>query len=121
MAYYAYQAGYCEYGPCEAYIGLVETDGGRQRQYCSDRCKQAAYRERRKEVFRNKCLLRNTELRDYWQEQNITGSLLAALQDILVEHGKAAAKAATDAVLLAQKLAGEDQVRNERLKAFGLY
>jgi endogenous inhibitor of DNA gyrase (YacG/DUF329 family) len=118
MTYYAYQAGDCE--QCGKEIGLIETDGGRQRQYCSDRCKMIAYRTRHKQEYRNKCLLRNTELRDYWQEHHVSGQVLVMLQNILVEHGKAAAKDATDTVLLALKLAQSDQERLTRLQAFGM-
>lgn len=99
MPYYAYNAGNC--GNCGKRIGLIETYGGRQRQYCNDSCKVAAHRKRHYDEKRNKCLLRNGELRDFWQEKNITGPLLLKLQNILVEHGKQAAKDATDAVLLA--------------------
>ena len=120
MAYYAYEAGYCDYGPCQNYIGMVETYGGRQRRYCSDKCKVAAYRERKKEEYRHKVLLRNTELRDYWQENQVSGQILFLLQDILVEHGKAAARAATDTVLTALKLAKEDQHRLAKLRSLGL-
>ena len=118
MPYYAYMAGDCEH--CGRELGMIEVEGGRQRQYCSDRCKMAAYRARRQEEYRNKCLLRNTELRDYWKENHLDGQVLALLQEILVAHGKAAARTATDAVLLAQKLASSDQARIERLRAFGL-
>lgn len=43
----------------------------------------------------------NSELRDYWQEHGIRGEVLLRLQEILLQHGKAAARAATDAVLVA--------------------
>jgi len=43
----------------------------------------------------------NSELRDYWQEHGVRGEVLLRLQEILLQHGKAAARAATDAVLVA--------------------
>jgi len=43
----------------------------------------------------------NSELRDYWHEHGIRGEVLLRLQEILLQHGKAAARAATDAVLVA--------------------
>src|SRR5947209_19826905 len=78
MPYYAYVAPMCGY--CGKEQGLVEVEGGRQRLYCSDRCKVAAYRQRNQHKKRNMILLRNTELRDYWQENGIEGELLTSLQ-----------------------------------------
>jgi hypothetical protein len=46
-------------------------------------------------------LLRNALLQEYWLDNGIGGDLLASLQDILVNHGKEAARAATDAALIA--------------------
>ncbi len=102
MADYAYMAGFCGY--CGADMGLIDQAGGRNRQYCNDAHKQAAHRKRKEEEKRNKVLLRNGELSEYWQEHGITGAILSKLQDILVEHGKDAARAATDAVILARHL-----------------
>src|SRR5262249_37504755 len=102
MPYYAYMAGFCGY--CGANLGLIEQDGGRNRHYCNDAHKQAAHRRRKEEEKRNTILLRNGELQDYWQEHGITGVILSKLQDILVSHGKDAARAATDTVILARQL-----------------
>jgi hypothetical protein len=101
-AYYAYMAGFCGY--CGADMGLVDQAGGRNRQYCNDAHRQAAYRKRREGDKRNAVLLRNGELSEYWQEHGITGAILSKLQDILISHGKDAALAATDAVILARQL-----------------
>lgn len=54
----------------------------------------------------------NSELREYWQEHNLRGEVLLRLQEILLQHGKAAARAATDAVLVAltaQEQAGSQE------------
>ena len=102
MPYYAYQAGDC--GHCGKSIGLQEVYGGRQRLYCSDKCRKAAYRARKEREARLALLQYNSELCQFWQENRIEGQVLASLQDILVEHGKAPALAATNAVLLALKV-----------------
>ncbi len=102
MPYYAYQAGDC--GHCGKPMGLQEVDGGRQRQYCSDRCRKAAHRTKKQRAARLALLQYNSELRQLWEENEIQGPVLSHLQDILVEHGKAAAKDATETVVLACKL-----------------
>lgn len=102
MPYYAYQAGNCEF--CGEPIGLVETDGGRQRRYCSDKHRKAAHRARKLREQRRALLQYNSELCQFWEENEITGPVLAHLQDILVEHGKQAARDATETVILACKL-----------------
>lgn len=61
MAYYQYVAGSCP--GCGKYLGLLEAQGGRHREYCSDACKQAAYRERKAEN-RNSGSLRKSIERD---------------------------------------------------------
>jgi hypothetical protein len=85
-------------------MGLVDQAGGRNRQYCNDAHKTAAYRKRKKEQGRDTILQYNSDLREYWQDSLITGPVLAKLQGILVTHGKDAARAATDAVILARQL-----------------
>jgi hypothetical protein len=99
MVYYSYIGGFCSH--CGTELGLIEQAGGRNRQYCNDGCKQAAYRKRKEEDKRNNILLRNQLLQEYWQLHDINGELLASLQNILVNHGKEAARAATDAALVA--------------------
>jgi len=94
--------GFCQY--CGQDLGLIDQAGGRNRQYCNDAHRQAAYRKRREGDKHNAVLLRNGELQDYWDEHGITGAILARLQDILVNHGKDAARAATEAVILARQL-----------------
>ena len=47
MAYRVYRAGSCRY--CGKDLGVVEQNGGRDRQYCSPAHRQAACRRRRKE------------------------------------------------------------------------
>lgn len=104
MTYRAYQGGFCGYSQCRKELGFLEANGGRSREYCNDKCRQAAYRERKYLDRYYKILAYNTELRDYWNEHSIDGALLIALQEILVTHGKEAALAATNAVLLAIQL-----------------
>jgi hypothetical protein len=102
MAYYAYMAGFCRY--CGEDLGLIDQAGGRMRQYCNNACKQNAYLRRRDGEKRQAIILRNGELSDCWADNGITGMVLSKLQDILVEHGKDAARAATDVVILARQL-----------------
>jgi hypothetical protein len=99
MSYYCYVGGFCGY--CGNELGLIEQSGGRNRQYCNDACKQSAHRKRKETDKRNTVLLRNTILQEYWTDNGIEGDLLVRLQDILVNHGKEAARAATDAALIA--------------------
>lgn len=47
MVYRVYQAGCCKH--CGRDLGVVEQEGGRDRQYCSGQCRQAAYRERKRD------------------------------------------------------------------------
>lgn len=56
MAYRVYHAGNCQ--GCGVDLGVIEQNGGRDRKFCSDRCKQAAYRRKRKGDKRNGGLLR---------------------------------------------------------------
>lgn len=102
MPYYAYMGGICGY--CGTDLGFIDQAGGRNRHYCNDACKQAAYRRRKEGEKRQATLLRNGELQGYWAEHGITGAILTKLQDILFNHGKDAARAATDAVILARQL-----------------
>lgn len=101
MPYYSYFGGDC--GHCGDSIGIQEVYGGRQKIYCSDKCRKAAYRARKEQQARLAMLRYNSELRDYWQENGIEGKVLAMLQDILIAHGKDAAKDATNVVLAALK------------------
>ena len=101
VIYRSYNGGSCQNPDCGEPLGYIETDGGRDRLYCNDACRVAAYRKRKREKDRAATLRYHTELRDYWQEHGIRGEVLLRLQEILLQHGKAAAKAATDAVLVA--------------------
>jgi hypothetical protein len=95
-------AGFC--GFCGTDLGLIDQAGGRNRHYCNDAHRQAAYRKRKDGDKRNAVLLRNGALSEYWQDSLITGAVLAKLQDILVEHGTDVARKATEAVILAKQL-----------------
>ena len=61
----------------------------------------AHHRKQQREKQRAAILQYNSELRDYWQEHGIRGEVLLRLQEILLQYGKQAARAATDAVLVA--------------------
>ena len=105
MPYYAYMAGFCQNPNCGKELGLIDQTGGRNRRYCNDTCKMAAYRNRLKQRNREQVLKYNTILRDYWQETGITGEVLTRLQNMLVSYGQDAARYATDTVLIAVKQA----------------
>lgn len=109
MPYYAYMAGFCRNPDCGKDLGLIDQAGGRNRKYCNDSCKIAAFRYRKKQRNREGILEYNTILRDYWQENEITGEVLTRLQDMLVEYGSEVAKHATDTVLIAIKQTREKQ------------
>lgn len=98
MAYRIYHALDCaSCGQCQ---GFVENDG-RERRSCSDKCRQAAYRERRKRALRHAALLRNGPLEQRWKSVGITGDLREGLRTLSLASGEAAATLATEAVLLA--------------------
>lgn len=97
MAYRMYNALDCEY--CHKAQGLID-GSGRERRYCSQRCRQAAYRQRQQEK-RNAQELRSSALEQRWYLACIGGELLQKLRAIYVAHGESAAALATDAVLLA--------------------
>jgi hypothetical protein len=99
--YRSYYGGRCQNPACGEELGLIETEGGRDRQYCSDKCRVAAHRAREREKHREQVLQYNSELRDYWKEHGIRGEVLLRLQEILLQYGKPAAKAATNVVLVA--------------------
>jgi hypothetical protein len=103
VVYRSYYGGSCQNPACGADLGYIETDGGRDRLYCNDACRVAAHRKRKSAEKRAAILQYNAELREYWYEHRIEDQLLAMLQEILIKHGKAAARAATDAVLFAQR------------------
>jgi hypothetical protein len=107
MPYYAYQGGSCAYPGCSHEIGLVEVAGGRQKLYCSDVCRKKAHYEAQKRLKRMQELRYNSELRELWQEFQIEGKLLDALQEMLLKYGKVVAMDATQTVILAQKLMGK--------------
>ncbi len=109
--YRSYMGGNCENPACDAYLGHIETEGGRDRHYCSDKCRVAAHRARQREKKRAATLQYHAELRAYWQEHGLHGEVLARLQEILLQHGKKAARAATDAVLVA--LAAAEQAGSQ--------
>jgi hypothetical protein len=99
----SYNAGFCK--NCGEWIGYIEVDGGRTREYCNNnnKCKMAHHRAQKREEKRAAILRYNSELRDFWYENKIEGQLLTMLQEILFQHGKKAALAATNAVLFARK------------------
>jgi hypothetical protein len=107
----AYNAGDCQH--CGEPLGYIEADGGRDRLYCNNRgkCKVAHHRKLAKEKKREQILQYHGELRHYWQEHGIRGEVLSRLQEILIQHGRKAAKAATDAVLVA--LAANEQAGSQ--------
>lgn len=107
----SYNGGSCQNPDCGDYIGYIEADGGRDRLYCSDKCRVAAYRKRQREKKREAILQHHGELRDYWKLHGIRGEVLARLQEILLQYGKKAARAATDAVLVA--LAAAEQAGSQ--------
>ncbi len=105
-----YYAGHCRNPLCGQELGQwgwIEADGGRNRLYCDDNCKVAAHRYRKRETERAKTLQYHGDLRDYWQRNNLDGEVVLKLQAILLDHGKDAALAATETVLLA--LSGQQE------------
>jgi hypothetical protein len=111
----SYQGGFCR--QCNAELGYIEADGGRDREFCDNngKCRVAYHRARKREEKRQQVLHYHAELREYWKLHGIRGEVLFRLQEILLQHGKAAARAATNAVLVAcaaQEQAGNnEQVR----------
>lgn len=97
--YRSYIGGDCQ--NCGEPLGLIETEGGRDRHYCNATCRVQHHRKQQREQNRAAALQFNSELRDYWQEHGVRGEVLLRLQEILLQYGKAAARAATDAVLVA--------------------
>ena len=97
--YRSYMGGNCE--NCDEPLGLIEVEGGRDRHYCNTSCRVQHHRKLQREKKRDATLQYNSELREYWQEHGIRGEVLLRLQEILLQHGKAAARAATDAVIVA--------------------
>jgi len=97
--YRSYMGGNCQ--NCNEPLGFIEIEGGRDRHYCNARCRVAHHRKQQREKQRAAILQYNSELRDYWQEHGIRGEVLLRLQEILLQYGKQAARAATDAVLVA--------------------
>lgn len=59
MAYRVYIAGDCQF--CGTPLGEIEQDGGRDRCYCSSRCRQAAYRKRKREKRHTGVLRKDVE------------------------------------------------------------
>jgi len=107
--YRSYMAGDC--ANCGQWLGFIETEGGRDRHYCNATCRVQHHRKQQREKNRAATLQFNSELRDYWQEHGIRGEVLLRLQEVLLQHGKAAARAATDAVLVA--LAAQEQTGSQ--------
>lgn len=98
MAYRMYNALDCEY--CHKEQGLID-GSGRERRYCSQRCRQAAYRQRQQQKRNAEVLRNNSALEQRWYLASIGGELLQKLRAIYIAHGESAAALATDAVLLA--------------------
>jgi len=97
--YRSYIGGNCE--NCDEPLGFIETEGGRDRHYCNARCRVQHHRKQQREKQRAATLQFNSELREYWLEHGVRGEVLLRLQEVLLQHGKAAARAATDVVLVA--------------------
>lgn len=93
MPYYTYDAGFCAW--CGQDMGLVEQWGGRNRRYCSNACKQKAYRARRKAYNVSCAVRRYAHLVREWRKRY--GDAVAdRLLLILENHGVEAARAAED-------------------------
>lgn len=105
MSYYSYYAPTCAF--CGNEQGLVEVNGGRQRTYCSDRCRKAASRKRQRTAKRDAEARRNTELRDVWNEYEIHDQLREMLLAMLFKYGKEVTMDATNAVIQAQIACGK--------------
>ena len=98
MAYRMYNALDCEY--CHKAQGLID-GSGRERRYCSPKCRQAAYRQRQQQKRNTQMLFNAPALAQRWYTAGIGGELLQKLRAIYIAHGESAAALATDAVLLA--------------------
>ena len=103
MAYYAYYA-VCEW--CGRDLGMLEQEGGRQRRYCSNACRQAAYRERRRKGKRNREVLRNAHLVEGWRKAGL-GPVLPRLERMMREYGPQAAEEAAGIALDVAKVVRE--------------
>ena len=98
MGYRSYMGEFCKH--CGQSLGFIEVEGGRLRRYCNDACRKAASRKRLK---RDNALSRYEYLVSLWDEHCLAGDLRRKLEDILIKHGKEAAKDSTEAVLAAIK------------------
>jgi hypothetical protein len=76
---------------------------GRARVFCDNKnkCKQAYHRQQEREQRRADTLQQHEALRQFWQEHHIDEGtpLLDLLQNILIDQGEEAARAATEAIL----------------------
>jgi hypothetical protein len=74
---------------------------GRDRLYCDNKgkCKQAHHRQKQQEQQRAAILQEHSALCEDWQAHQIGGELLELLQNILIEKGEEAARAASAAIL----------------------
>ncbi len=79
---------------------FIETQGGRDRRYCSPACKQAAYRKRKDGAKRNNRVLRNENLLARLSENGFSEAAMSKLRDILGQFGPDATQAAADLALL---------------------
>lgn len=98
MAYYAYYETCEQCGVFMGEHGMVEQEGGRRRHYCSNACRQRAYRERKA-----KPALRNTDLLRFEQHaKNYLGDGVARhLVGMAKTHGLPAAQRACEVAIIA--------------------
>ena len=110
MAYYAYYA-VCEH--CGRDLGMLEQEGGRQRRYCSNACRQAAYRDRKKREKRNSSALRYRYLVKGWRDAGLGEKVVSRLVEMLHTYGPQAAKMAGEiAVEVARKAREAERARH---------
>ena len=102
MRWRAYNGGSCQH--CGADIGYVESEGGRTRKYCSQKCRQAAYTLKIRQDKRYKELLRFSLLMRRWEDGNIQGEVRKKLIEIYIKTGdRQAVELATDLVTLVSR------------------
>lgn len=75
---------------------LQKAQTGRERRYCSDRCKQTAYRTR---LFRRGLLGKCGGLLDYWRDQGLPVATVARLEEMIYRYGPGAAEEAGELLL----------------------
>jgi ribosomal protein S27AE len=97
MEYYAI----CE--QCGKSMGMIEHTNGRKRRYCSGKCKQAAYRSRKKrerqEKKRNADMLRFERYCERWLGDRVSKELVSMAMDYDIQSAR---RAVDIAILTAQ-------------------